>query len=122
MNWQGMTAFRQYPHPRRQRRRPHPASGVFLPAMPSVFQSGANDGFHESVGDLLSLSITPNYLEKIGFVSKEEADSAKENSIAFLMKQALDGVVPTPWTLMLDKWRMAVFNGDLAEDEMNEMK
>ena len=88
--------------------------------LPSVFQSGANDGFHEAVGDLLSLSITPNYLEKIGFVSKEEADSAKENSIAFLMKQALDGVVPTPWTLMLDKWRMAVFNGDLEEDEMND--
>ena len=36
------------------------------------------------------------------------------------MKQALDGVVPTPWTLMLDKWRMAVFNGDLSEDEMND--
>ena len=87
---------------------------------PSVFQSGANDGFHEAVGDLLSLSITPNYLEKIGFVTKEEADLAKENSIAFLMKQALDGVVPTPWTLMLDKWRMAVFNGDLTEDEMND--
>jgi peptidyl-dipeptidase A len=88
--------------------------------LPSVFQSGANDGFHEAVGDLLSLSITPNYLQKIGFVSEAEAESAKENGIAFLMKQALDGVVPTPWTLMLDKWRMAVFNGDLSEDEMND--
>ena len=88
--------------------------------LPSVFQSGANDGFHEAVGDLLSLSITPNYLQKIGFVTEAEADSAKENGIAFLMKQALDGVVPTPWTLMLDKWRMAVFNGDLSEDEMND--
>ena len=87
---------------------------------PSVFQSGANDGFHEAVGDLLSLSITPNYLVDIGFVTEEEADLAKQDSVAFLMKQALDGVVPTPWTLMLDKWRMAVFNGDLAEDEIND--
>ena len=87
---------------------------------PSVFQSGANDGFHEAVGDLLSLSITPNYLGDIGFVTEEEADLAKQDSVAFLMKQALDGVVPTPWTLMLDKWRMAVFNGDLAEDEIND--
>ena len=38
------------------------------------------------------LSITPNYLQKIGFVSEEEAESAKENGIAFLMKQALDGL------------------------------
>ena len=72
------------------------------------------------MGDLLSLSITPNYLQEIGFVTEEEAESAKKNGIAFLMKQALDGVVPTPWTLMLDKWRMAVFNGDLSEDKMND--
>ena len=36
------------------------------------------------------------------------------------MKQALDGVVTAPWTLMLDKWRMAVFNGDVSADEMND--
>ncbi len=87
---------------------------------PSVFQRGANDGFHEAVGDLLTLSITPNYLEQIGFATPEEAESAKENQIAFLMKKALDSVVATPWTLMLDKWRMAVFNGELNEDELND--
>ena len=88
--------------------------------LPEVFQSGANDGFHEAVGDLLSLSITPNYLEQINFITPEESNEAKSNAIALLMKQALDGVVAVPWTLMLDKWRMAVFNGDLTDDELND--
>lgn len=87
---------------------------------PVVFQRGANDGFHEAVGDLLTLSITPNYLEQIGFATEAEADLAKENEVAFLMKKALDSVVATPWTLMLDKWRMAVFNGELTDDELND--
>ncbi len=87
---------------------------------PVVFQRGANDGFHEAVGDLLTLSITPNYLVQIGFATEAEANLAKQNEVAFLMKKALDSVVATPWTLMLDKWRMAVFNGELSDDELND--
>ena len=87
---------------------------------PSIFQRGANDGFHEALGDLLTLSITPDYLKQIGFVTTDEAEVAKQDALAFLMKQALDGVVTAPWTLMLDKWRMAVFNGDVSADEMND--
>ena len=87
---------------------------------PSIFQRGANDGFHEALGDLLTLSITPDYLQQIGFVTTDEAEVAKQDALAFLMKQALDGVVTAPWTLMLDKWRMAVFNGDVSADEMND--
>ena len=55
--------------------------------LPDIFQSGANDGFHEAVGDLLSLSITPNYLEKINFITPEESAEAKRNGISLLMKQ-----------------------------------
>ena len=88
--------------------------------LPEVFQSGANDGFHEAVGDLLSLSITPSYLKDIDFISEEEAERSKENAIGLLMKQALEGVVAVPWTLMLDKWRMAVFDGNLSDDELND--
>ena len=88
--------------------------------LPEVFQSGANDGFHEAVGDLLSLSITPSYLKDIDFISEEEAERSKENAIGLLMKQALEGVVAVPWTLMLDKWRMAVFDGNLSDDQLND--
>ena len=35
--------------------------------LPTLFQGGANDGFHEAFGDLLTLSITPDYLKNIGF-------------------------------------------------------
>ena len=86
---------------------------------PSIFQSGANDGFHEAVGDLLTLSITPGYLNKIGMISKTEAIQAKSDPISLLMQQALDGVVSVPWTLMLDKWRAGVFSGETSEADLN---
>ena len=87
--------------------------------IPTVFQAGANDGFHEAFGDLLTLSITPDYLVDIGFISEYEAEEAKKDPIGLLMKQALDGVVIIPWALMLDKWRSGVFDGDIDESNLN---
>ena len=87
---------------------------------PSVFQSGANDGFHEAVGDLLSLSITPEYYNKIGLISEAEAKNATSDPISLLMQQALQGVVSVPWTLMLDKWRAGVFSGETSESQLND--
>ena len=86
---------------------------------PSIFQRGANDGFHEAVGDLLTLSITPDYYHKIGMITEAEAINAKSDPISLLMQQALDGVVSVPWTLMLDKWRAGVFSGETSEAELN---
>ena len=88
--------------------------------LPTLFQGGANDGFHEAFGDLLTLSITPEYLKKIDFINQEEADLAEEDFIGLLMKQALEGVVVIPWALMLDKWRAGIFKGDITEDNLNE--
>ena len=88
--------------------------------LPTLFQGGANDGFHEAFGDLLTLSITPEYLKKIDFINQEEADLAEEDFIGLLMKQALEGVVIIPWALMLDKWRAGIFKGDITEDNLNE--
>ena len=31
--------------------------------LPLLFQNGANDGFHEAIGDTIALSITPAYLK-----------------------------------------------------------
>ena len=88
--------------------------------LPTLFQGGANDGFHEAFGDLLTLSITPDYLKQIGFINLDEAEQAKNDSIGLLMKQALEGVVVIPWALMLDKWRAGVFTGDISETELNQ--
>ena len=87
--------------------------------IPTVFQAGANDGFHEAFGDLLTLSITPDYLVDIGFISEDDAEEAKQDPIGLLMKQALDGVVIAPWALMLDKWRSGVFDGEIDESNLN---
>ena len=87
--------------------------------LPTLFQGGANDGFHEAFGDLLTLSITPDYLTQIEFITEEQASVAKEDPIGLLMKQALDGVVVVPWALMLDKWRSGVFNGEIDETNLN---
>ena len=88
--------------------------------LPTLFQGGANDGFHEAFGDLLTLSITPGYLNDIGFISAEEAEAAKKDEIGLLMKQALEGVVVIPWALMLDKWRSGIFNGEIDESNLNQ--
>ena len=87
--------------------------------IPTVVQAGANDGFHEAFGDLLTLSITPDYLVDIGFISEDDAEEAKQDPIGLLMKQALDGVVIVPWALMLDKWRSGVFDGEIDESNLN---
>ena len=31
---------------------------------PFLFRNGANDGFHEAIGDAIALSITPEYLQE----------------------------------------------------------
>ena len=87
--------------------------------LPTLFQGGANDGFHEAFGDLLSLSVTPDYLKDIDFISAKDAEEAKKDPIGLLMKQALEGVVVIPWALMLDKWRSVVFDGNIDETNLN---
>ena len=37
---------------------------------PSCSENGANDGFHEAIGDSIALAITPEYLQKIGLLDK----------------------------------------------------
>jgi peptidyl-dipeptidase A len=43
---------------------------------PYLFRDGANDGFHEAIGDMQQLSITPDYLKKIGLISNDPPPSA----------------------------------------------
>ena len=89
--------------------------------LPSIYESGANDGFHEAVGDLLSLSITPAYLKELGYINEDQYLKATSDPISLLMKQALEGIVVIPWTLILDKWRSQVFSGTVKDDQLNEL-
>ncbi len=78
--------------------------------LPPLFQSGANDGFHEAVGDTIALSITPDYLHQIGLLASAPSDSG---DLAFLMKHALDKVAFLPFGLLIDQWRWKVFDGEI---------
>src|SRR5438093_9104002 len=38
--------------------------------LPVLFRDSANDGFHEAIGDTIALSVTPEYLVRIGLLDK----------------------------------------------------
>ena len=84
---------------------------------PPLFRGGANDGFHEGVGDTLALSITPDYLVKIGLLDKAPGP---EGDLGLLMKMALDKVAFLPFGLMVDKWRWKVFSGEIGPADYNK--
>jgi peptidyl-dipeptidase A len=84
---------------------------------PFLFRDSANDGFHEAIGDTIALSVTPEYLKKIGLLPTVP-DSSKD--IGLLLYKALDKVAFLPFGLMIDKWRWQVFSGQIPSDKYNE--
>jgi peptidyl-dipeptidase A len=86
--------------------------------LPIIYQSGANDGFHEAIGDAIQLSMTPEYLHEKGLLDKVVKN--EQATINQQMKVALDKVAKLPWTLLLDKWRWDVFSGAVKPDQYNQ--
>jgi len=83
---------------------------------PFLYENGANDGFHEAIGDFVALSITPNYLVQIGLLDKSRVPSADKDT-GLLLRQAMDKVAFLPFGLLVDKWRWGVFNGTIKPDQ-----
>jgi peptidyl-dipeptidase A len=84
---------------------------------PFMFAGGANDGFHEAIGDTIALAITPEYLQQIGLLDQippAEAD------IPILLQRALDKVAFLPFGLLIDKWRWQVFSGAIKPPDYNK--
>lgn len=86
--------------------------------LPMLFQAGANDGFHEGIGDTLALSVTPSYLKNLGLL--DALPAGDKGRINFQMKMALDKVAFLPFGLMIDKWRWDVFSGKTPKGKYNE--
>jgi len=84
---------------------------------PPIFQNGANDGFHEAIGDAIALAITPQYLNKVGLLEKVPEGS---NDVPELLKQALDRVAFLPFGLLIDQWRWKVFSGEITPANYNQ--
>jgi len=81
-----------------------------------LFRDSANDGFHEALGDVISLSVTPGYLVDIGLLDSEPPPEA---DLGLLMRMALDKIAFLPFGLLIDRWRWSVFSGETPPEEYN---
>ncbi len=84
---------------------------------PYLFQGGANDGFHEAIGDTVNLSMTPAYLHTIGLAGPVK--QSREATINQQMKMALDKIAFLPFGKLIDEWRWRVFSGEIAPANYN---
>ncbi len=85
---------------------------------PAMFQGGAHDGFHEAIGDVIVLAMTPEYLQSIGLVGEQK--QSNESLINSQMRMALAKVSFLPFGLMIDRWRWGVFDGSIKPTEYNK--
>ena len=86
--------------------------------LPNLFRNGANDGFHEAIGDTVNLSVTPGYLAKIGLINPVKP--SQEAVINQQMKMALDKIAFLPFARLIDLWRWKVFSGEITPDHYNQ--
>lgn len=84
---------------------------------PPLFQDGAHDGFHEGIGDTITLSLTPAFMQQLGLI--EEAGDSSESVINTQMQMALDKVAFLPFGKLIDEWRWRVFSGEIAPENYN---
>ncbi len=85
---------------------------------PVLFRDSANDGFHEAIGDTIALSVTPEYLVRLGLLDKAP-DTSKD--IGLLLARALEKVAFLPFGLLIDQWRWKVFSGEITPAEYNKV-
>ncbi|XP_018024563.1 angiotensin-converting enzyme [Hyalella azteca] len=87
--------------------------------LPYVYRDGANDGFHEGIGELMGMTLaTVSHLKSIGLLPSEP--TSEENTINFLMRTALKTVTTLPFHYVYDLWRWELFRGDIPEERWNQ--
>jgi peptidyl-dipeptidase A len=84
---------------------------------PAIFRDAANQAFHEAIGDTIALSVTPEYLVKIGLLDRAP-DASRD--IGLLMSKALEKIAFLPFGLLIDQWRWNVFAGTIAPADYNK--
>ncbi len=94
----------------------HDFYGREYKTQPMIFRDSANDGFHEALGDTIALSVTPEYLVKIGLLDKAPDASG---DIPLLLRAALEKLAFLPFGLVVDQWRWQVFSGQVKPDAYN---
>ncbi|KAG5891815.1 hypothetical protein JTB14_027777 [Gonioctena quinquepunctata] len=85
---------------------------------PVKFREGANDGFHEAIGDLISLSVrSTKHLRKIGLIKSQNDDPRLV--LNNLFKICLDKITFLPFGYLMDLWRWDVFSGKTTPENYN---
>jgi peptidyl-dipeptidase A len=84
---------------------------------PLLFRDSANDGFHEALGDTIGLSVTPEYLVKVGLIDRAP-DASGDTGL--LLQQALAKIAFLPFGLLVDQWRWQVFSGHVTPTNYNQ--
>jgi peptidyl-dipeptidase A len=82
-----------------------------------LYQNGANDGFHEAIGDAIALSITPKYLQQVGLLTQIPPPAG---DTLLLLQKALDKIAFLPFGLLVDQWRWKVFSGEVTPANYNK--
>jgi peptidyl-dipeptidase A len=83
-----------------------------------LFRDGANDGFHEAIGDFIGLNaLTPDYLREIKLIDRIPGPEA---DIPYLLRMALQKIAFLPFAFAVDKWRWQVFAGDVPPERYNQ--
>jgi peptidyl-dipeptidase A len=85
--------------------------------LPMISRDSANDGFHEAIGDTIALSVTPEYLVKIGLLNKAP-DASRD--IGLLLDRALEKISFLPFGLLIDQWRWKVLSGEVKPEDYNK--
>ena len=85
---------------------------------PFLYLDSANDGFHEAIGDMIALSVTPEYLVQIGLLRQNQMPN-EEQDRALLLRQALDKIAFLPFGLLVDRYRWGIFSGQIAPGELS---
>lgn len=83
-----------------------------------LFKGGANDGFHEAIGDTVQLSVTPDYLHKLGLI-KDLPDPSQD--IGVLLNRALEKVAFLPFGYLVDQWRWKVYSGEVQPKDYDKV-
>ncbi len=85
---------------------------------PHLFKNGANDGFHEAIGDTVALSITPDYLKQLGLL---ETTPDQTQEIGVLLDRALQKIAFLPFSYLVDQWRWKVYAGEVKPEDYDKV-
>ena len=86
-------------------------------AQPVLFRDSANQAFHEAIGDTIALSVTPEYLVKIGLIDRAP-DASRDTGL--LLARAMEKIAFLPFGLLIDQWRWGVYSGAVSPADYNK--